>query len=106
MKPATRQSTKPRPAVFLEAARRVGEREALCTYACVALKRSRKRAVVNELAFFEAVLMPTQDSKGVPVESGHPWYDCRWNVEIYDAPTARIFGLVLCSILAREGFQP
>lgn len=93
---------KPRPTVFLEAARRVGEG---ASFACNAIKNTRSDRAPREVAFFEALLMPAVDGDGVEIESGEPWYDPLWNAETYDPVTARIMGLTLCAILAKEGWQ-
>ncbi len=89
------------PAVFLEAARRVAESES--AYACCAADKAAREVgfpyVGSDTAactYLTRVLMPPYAG------SLEPWYG-----HVTDQnQTARVLGLILCSLLVKEGFRP
>ena len=92
------KSRKPCPAVFLEAARRIGEQEN--AFACCAIEDSADISALVELDYFRAILKPW----GKDPDSA--WYgESLLDVEEPNR-TARILGLCLCAQLAKEGFVP
>lgn len=84
-----------RPAVFVEAARLIGQWEE--TYACAALERI-SGYFCPEKRYFIKILKP----KGVAAH--RPWYGDKYFCTANR--TARIIGLLLCAQLAKEKFNP
>jgi hypothetical protein len=96
------------PEVFEEASRRIAEGE--FEFACVALRDLQcwSGASPAHEDYFVALLRPPQ--------ANYAWYIAREEAYAYNSPEdcyvrervrqARVLGLLLCALLAREGFIP
>ena len=90
---------KPRPAIFLEAARLIAQWEEW--YACTAIQRAAHGNEYSiEQKYFCDILQPKH------LDTSAAWYGTTAFDFDKRNQTARILGLCLCASLAKEGFTP